>query len=170
MHNVKLSAGFYLNKCDTFAALSSSLSRISGERQTCSWQTSIHWFSGVNHPCFILNDSYFLLSTMLFSVPWVSSWGTVIFISSRSACTVSSVNTPLLDKQPRLLLYLAIVILKMMLLKHGRWANYLCCQILLSIRSIHKKEKITTHASFTRLHRATTINQLVELSAGTKLI
>lgn len=35
--------------------------------------------STVNHPCFILNYSYFLLSRMLFSVPWYYSHGTVIF-------------------------------------------------------------------------------------------
>ncbi len=71
---------------------------------------------------------------MSFSVPRACSWGTVICVPSRSACTVSSVNTPLPDKLPLLLLYLviqAIVIRIMMLLKHDRWDNCLYCQTLL---------------------------------------
>lgn len=67
---------------------------------------------------------------MSFSVPWLFSWGAVI----RVPCTVSSVNTPLPDKLPSLLLYLviwALLILIMTLLKHDRCANYLYCQTLL---------------------------------------
>lgn len=60
------------------------------------------------------------------SAPRVCSQGTVICVPSRSGCAVSSVNAPLADKLPPLLLKLvirAIVILIMMLLKHDRWAN-----------------------------------------------